>query len=377
MAQVITAKPPDYELFMAWYLDYVAKIVQRFGIDSQDAEDVAQDIMQAEWQAKNAAGEVVGILALYDENYTAEHQGQKMKVTFRTFLTSRVRLRCRGKRDTLNRRASRELLLCDTVTDTRGNRWIDLFGGAEWDDYSEIETREYVARIRAYLATVPPRSGADLCDLLALFDELYLEVLEYGEVSSARVQQRFGIGDATAAAWIGRLQQIMSGAGELPVPATHVIEGVTLKLTDLRSALDILRADKSIMVKQPLARANHPLSKAPEGWYHKFSKEEIKAYPELRIDPQTHKKPAGHVKLAVIHRLERMLGIGMAEAEPVAELEAWKRERVAELEPEPPETPRDRLEAALWHSACSATQVLAILALADEWRDYSPLVVPA
>jgi DNA-directed RNA polymerase specialized sigma24 family protein len=375
MPQVVNATPASYEELFAMYGDYVAGLVRKqLGpAGAQDAEDVAQEILLAEFRQ--------GVLEMYNPEHTVTHQGTVKKCTFRAFLSARVVTRCMGFRDKISRRTGRELLIADGAVDESGTRWIELFGGAAWDDYSELDAGEFIARMRSYLATVPRRSVLDKCDLVALFDELVAQVRETGEVTVARTGSRFGVSDATITAWLTRLRQLMSGAGELPPPEKHEIGGVPLSLPDIRHAIEILKSAKGIMVKQPLAAAGHPLSGAEEGWYHAFSKQEIRLYPELRIDPQTHKKPAGHVKLAVIHRLERMLGMGMAEAEAPAEVPAESgpaagsqgsgsdvRAHVSPLaaEPDPEPTVLELIESRLFRFGVPPAGVDEILALCGQ-----------
>lgn len=357
---VPTGKPESPEQLIKWYGDYVRRLVQRANVPPQEIDDVAQNILTRELE--------VGVLDMYDPSTISDHN--KRPVTFKAFLSSRVSLRIKGQRDSVLRRAGRELLLCDT-TDDAGVSWLDQFGGEMWDDYSGVDAEEFVTRMRCYLATVPRRSAQDSCDLLALFDELVRQVRETGEVSSAQVQERFGIADTTATAWVSRLRQIMGGAGDLPQPEKHEVGGITLSLPDIREAIEILQRDKAIMVDGPLRRAGHPLSMAEKGWYHPFSKEERKLYPELEIDPQTHKKPAGHVKLAVLHRLERMLGIAMADAEAVAEVvpaglaPALPSTAPAESEPDPEPTALELLEARIFRiPGATGADVDEILAMA-------------
>jgi len=278
-----------------------------------------------------------------------------------------VVLRCRGKRDTLARRASHEVLLHDD-TGQDPSSWFETFGGGVVDEdiAGRLDDQEFLRRMREHLATVPRRSPKDSCDLVALFDELVYEVRETGEISPAAVGERFGIGGTTVIAWVSRLRGILGTAGrELPAPESHVVGGVKLSPADIRSAIEILRSAKGIMVKQPLARAGHPLSQATAGWYHQFSREEIALYPEIAIDPQTHRKPAGHVKIAVLHRLERMLGLGEAAA-PALE------------DAEPELTPRDLYEAKLWAAGLRDPGVLEeILAMREELEQHRSAVSAA
>jgi hypothetical protein len=367
---IVTATPSSYEEMMELYYDYVVGLVRKLGIPPQEADDVTQDILLAEFKAD--------ILAMYDPAHTVEHQGKVKNCTFRAFLSARVALRCRGKRDQVNRRLNREVLTCDKPMDENGTRWIELFGpGGEWDDYSEIDNREFIDRMRSYLATVP--RAPDKCDLLALFDELYLQLRERGEISGPLLQARFGVSEITVSAWLARLREIMSGAGDLPRPEKCVIGGMTMSLADIRWALDILRGAKGIMVAGPLAKAGHPLVRAEDRWYHQFARDEIRLYPELKTDPQTHKTPAGHVKLAVLHGLERMLGIGMADADappgvsagsvpaqsPQTTPDGGAEVVIASLQAGP-DAPLDLIEAKIWALGGTAADVDEVLAWCDQ-----------
>jgi hypothetical protein len=342
MPQPVSAVPSSPDEFVRMYRDYVVHLVRKLGIPDQDCEDVANDVLEKELKAKNTLGCEVGILALYNPQHEVEFQGERKKVTFRAFLSARVALRVRGKRETIQRRAGRELLICDSSVDG-GQSWIDLFGGAVTDDYSRLDAEEWLAAMRDRLARVPRSSPGDSCDLIALFDELVGQIQRTGAIDRAAVQARFDVADTTVTNWMHRLRGIMAG-GELTAPESRVIGGVTLTMADIRTALNILRSSTGIMVRQPLARAGHPLARAAAGWYHPFSKEEIKSFPEIAIDPQTHRKPAGHVKIAVIHRLERMLGLLMAEALPP--------------EPEEPLTEWELTEARLWSAGLKDSSVL-------------------
>jgi hypothetical protein len=362
MPQPVSAVPSSPEEFIRLYRDYVVHLVRKLGIPDQDCEDVANDILEKELKARNRLGQEVGILALYDPEHEAVVRGERKKVTFRAFLSARVALRLRGKRETLQRRQSRELLICDSTVDGTQN-WLDLFGASVTDDYSHLDAEEWLAAMRDRLARVPRSSPGDSCDLIALFDELVSQIQRSGAIDRAAVQVRFDVADTTVTNWISRLRSIMGAVPgtELPAPESHVIGGVTLTLADVRQALNILRSAPGIMVRQPLARAGHPLAGAESGWYHPFAKQEIADFPEIAIDPQTHRKPAGHVKIAVIHRLERMLGFAMAESAPPAE-----------PEPEPePESPADLLEAKLWAAGIQDVGVVdEIKAMAEELERY-------
>jgi hypothetical protein len=369
MSALPSVTPATNEEFIEVYGSYIRRLVQRAHIPWAEVEDVTSEVILAELTAKNRQGEPVGILALYDPEYRSEQYPDAPPISFRQFLSHRVMLRCRGKGETLARRAGRELLLCDTST-PEGVRWIELFGGHVWDDYPDLDAQEFIRRMREHLATVPSRvtePGA----LVELFDELLRQIREEGEVTAGSITERFGISMVAANAWLARLREVVAGTGdELPAPVSYTISGITLTPSEIRSAIETLKNAKGIMVKQPLVRAGHPLAQAedPE-WYHPFSREERQAYPYLEVDPATRQKPAGHVKLAVIHRLERMLGMALAEQE-------------APPEPEPPEPveeedPRlQQIECELWKLGASLSQVELVKRLAQEYGQSLAAALP-
>ena len=222
-----------------------------------------------------------------------------------------------------------------------GRHCPQLFAGlgAACDDYSSLDAGEFITRMRGILAAVPPRSARDTCDLAALFDELVPEISETGGFTYAGIQARFGISGTTAGAWLSRLRGVLRQATGRPLVT---VGGVALTADEVAAALKILREAKGIMVRQPLARAGHPLAEAEKGWYHPFAREEIRKFPALAVDPGTHRKPAGHVKAAVMHRLERIL----AEVRRHC-VRAARRLVPVPAEPEPEATPEEEFEAAL------------------------------
>lgn len=334
--------PADAGELVKQYRDLIRRLVIKRGVPAQDADDATQFILTRMIERN--------VLGMYDPS----------KGTFRNFVCAQASVYANGQRDKVLRKATRELLIADSPVDGEdgGTSWADTFGGlAACDDYSYIDAEEWVTRMRAHLASIPPRSLDDACDLVAVFDELLREIHVHGQYSRDELCARFSIGATTAAAWITRLREIMAGAGDgLPsVPVQHEVGGVVLTLADIRSAIKILREARGIMVRQPLAKAGHPLGSAPDvRWYHPFSKAERKAYPDaVEVDPQTHQAPADHVKRAVIHGLERMLGIALAD-EPAP----------VEAAPEPEATPVDEFEATMWRYIKDAQEMDRVLALA-------------
>lgn len=350
------AAPADVDELCSDYLPYVRHLVRKLGgISAQDAEDVAHDIL-----ARLIERDVIG---MFDPEHEITHGGKKIPPNFKTFLSNQVALYVKGQRDRLGRISRREPLLCDRPEDG-GGTWVEVFSGQQderdqhklWDDYSHLNAEEFVTRMRAYLTTLPPRSKRDRCNLLALFDALVSQGLTEGKVDYARVQQEFEISPTSAYTWVARLRDVLKAAptGKPQAGMVWKVGGVALTEADIAQAIEILSSKAGgIMVRQPLAKAGHKLMAAEDpNWYHPFSEHERKLFPELEIDPATHKKPAGHVRKAVVHRLQRMLaevaGPGpAAEAEPVVD------------------TPEDLLEAELWKLGADMAAVDKIKELAQ------------
>lgn len=356
-----TECPGSYEELAAWYRPWVEGLVRKSGVPDQDVADVASDILEAEFKA--------GVIEMYNPDHVAEHQGKQVRVTFRAFLSSRVMLRCRGKRETLSRRAYRELLLCDT-TDSSGTRWVELFGGACIDEY-DLDDGDFLDRMRSFLASTPRPDPDDAPDLLTLFDELLTQVDEDGAVSMPRLRKRFGLSDARATAAMTRLRQVISGVGELPPVQERRISDIILTLPEVQDAISRLEGSSSIMVAKPLE--GHPLALAADmadakgrkvRWYHKIAEDELALFPELAIDPQTHKKPAGHCKIAVLHCLHRMLSAGIQELVPAQALP----------EDDSPVTVLDLIEAKVWSIGGNAQDVQEVIDLACALRDGTMVV---
>jgi hypothetical protein len=329
-------------------------MVRKQGIPDQEAGDAVQYIFERL--------EKTDVIGQFDPEHVTEHQGKLVKTRFSTFLGAKVMLYSRGERGRIGRRAGHELQILDrpAVGDDTGLSLLLGSLGAACDDYSSLESAEFIAQMRERLAAVPPRSARDTCDLAALFDEIVHEIGEAGEFSYAGIQARFGISGTTAGAWLSRLRMVLRGVlGRPPVS----IGGIWLTPVQVQSALTALREAKGIMVAQPLAKAGHPLSKAEKGWYHAVARAEIKKYPALATEPGTHRKPAGHVKLAVMHRLGRILdeaGVPAPAPDPDPAVQP-----APQPDPEPPVTPEDEFEAMLWHYIRSADEVDRLKELAQ------------
>lgn len=345
--------PASYDELARHYYGYITGMVRKAGIPDQDVADSVQYILERL--------EITGAIAQYDPGHLVEHQGRLVTSRFSTFLGAKVRFYCRGLRGRVLRRAGRELLLLDASDkDAGGAQHLtmhEVLLGSSCDDHAGLDAEDFIRETRERLAAVPPRSARDTCDLVALFDELVAEISQTGGFSYAGIQARFGISPTTAGAWLSRLRLVLGGALGRPVAT---VGGVTLTAEEVAAAVKILREASGPMVAQPLARAGHPLAGAEKGWYHLFAREEIRKFPGVKVPAGTHSKPGGHVKEAVIHRLERILADASAGA-----LVPPPR-RPADDEPEPEVTPEEEFEAALWRHITDSAEMDRLKELARQ-----------
>lgn len=346
--------PADAEELWQYYGEYILRLIERQGIPKQEAPDVRQWIFE-----RIIARNVIG---MYETGHVTQYKGQPKEVTFKAFLSSIVVRYALGQRDKGQRYTGRELLIADRPEGDGSQTWAEVFGGAWFDDYSRLDTAEFVTRMRTYLALYPPEPAAP-CDLAALFDELLREVEDEGKVTMRAVRARFGLSAVAAREQMERLRDAISAAPEGVPAVSWTVGGVTLGPAEVRAAIAILEGSRGIMVAQPLARANHVLGQATRGWYHPFSKEEIKSFPELRVENQSHRDPAGHVKLAVLHRLRRMLAEAIDAMSPQIPRAASATGPVTAAEPV---SPMDLIEAELWGLGADASKVDRILGLVRE-----------
>lgn len=335
----VISAPANIEDFYRDYGGYVKGLVCRMGIPQQEAPDVAADIMARFYERD--------LIGMFDPDKEIVRNGEVIPAKFRSFLSANVSLYVRGKRDALNRRDHRELLIADQPVEEGGTSWMEAFGAAQWDDYSQVAADDFIVRTRDHLARVAPRNTRDNCNLIELFDEMVEQVKETGAVSFPALQEKFQISSTSAYAWVAWLRECLSDPDDLIAPASHVIGAVTLTGADVAEAIKILKEAKGVMVKQPLARAGHKLADADSGWYHEITKSETLLYPALARIPGTHTKPKDHVKQSVLHYFERILG--RTTPEPV----------MPDLE-EP--TPWDLLEAELFTAGLRVEAVDRILA---------------
>lgn len=202
--------PEDYAALYRIYFPYMVNLVAKNGINENNKEDVASEIFLRFMER--------GFLELFNPDLVFEYEGQKRPAKFKSFLSRAVTTYVRGHCDKQRRQSQREVQICDAQMNTPGTSvgssngggeklsWADLYG-TPTDDHAEkvmdliVEQQDHQA-IRDYLATVPPRSSHDLCNLVDVFDAVRAQILGYGEYDVKTLQVRFGVSTTTMHNWL-------------------------------------------------------------------------------------------------------------------------------------------------------------------------------
>lgn len=208
--------PPDYDTFFRQWFPYVAALVRRNGVDEDRKEDVASAIFARLFERD--------FLNMYDPTLVFKYGGEERPAKFKSFLSKVVLLYLRSFREKQNRLKTRELLLCDTPVGDDGDRpWVEVYGGQVASHESTLiesdQLDETVERLRAHLATVDLRGERDLCDLVALFDAVMVQVRDQGCYDVATLTAMFHTSATSMHAWLWRLKEELAGATDRAVPA--------------------------------------------------------------------------------------------------------------------------------------------------------------
>lgn len=219
--------PQDYAALYRDYYTYTVNLVAKNGINENDKEDVAADILLRLMER--------GILERFDPTLIFEFEGEKRPARFRTYLSRAVLTYVKGYRDKQMRLHRRELQICDTPSgDLNPNRqfpldsstWIDNYAARtrHHEDHADAVLEMMVEEqeadgIRAYLRDVPKRSPHDTCDLVALFNAVRAQGLAHGECDIAALETTFGICTTTLYNWIWWLRVHIAHLYGREVPA--------------------------------------------------------------------------------------------------------------------------------------------------------------
>lgn len=332
----VCVAPADYAELFIDYGDDIRRVVWRqLGpvAKPSDVEDGVQFIVQ-QFMKNDVIGQYrPGTISTFN----------KKPVTFKAFILAKVALYCRGLRETLGRRAGRELLLVDTTVGDDGSMpWLDLLGGTA-DEYPSLADTEALDRLRDALAMFAPAPGSE--PVLPLFDALAEQFAKGKTVSAAAIRRKFRKTPEQADAWMTELRDALrevvgSQAPPLPpvpLPAvapvddawmaelreaasgevTFELGGLKLSAAEVRAAVAALRETKGNRVMPAFKDAGHRLAESGKTWYLGFAETVMQQYPHLRTPARRHAEGHfGRVKQALIYGLERLVE-GTPEDTPV------------------------------------------------------------
>lgn len=214
--------PKNYADLFEQYYAYVVNLCARFGIDDNNKEDVASEILLRFMER--------GSLEKFNADLRFEYCGEWRPARFRSYLSRAVEMYTRGHRDKLNKLRRREVQICDLpvrqgaagAKEAGGDSWADLYGQPHQDHAEEvlnmINEESEAAGVRAVLARIPPRSSTDRCDLVAVYDAARAQILATGHYDIKKLKDIFGISSTAMHSWMWWLKENLAHIQGLPVP---------------------------------------------------------------------------------------------------------------------------------------------------------------
>jgi hypothetical protein len=220
--------PRDYADLFKTYYSYVINLCGQFGIDENNKEDAACEILLRFMER--------GSLEKFDPSLRFDYKGEQRPARFKSYLSRAVDMYSRGIRDKQHKLARREQQLCDTVPigpalqreqsyQSTANlaSWAEVFGVGQ-DDHADavenmIDFDAESAALRAMLAEIPRRNSHDRCDLAELFDAVRAQVTAFGEYDIAILKDKFGVSTTAMHSWMWWLKANVAHFYGRPLPA--------------------------------------------------------------------------------------------------------------------------------------------------------------
>ncbi len=171
--------------------------VQKWGIDAQNAEDIAQTILTTFFE-KDA-------LSDFNPEYESEYKGVRRKAQFRTFLTGFVGVYVRHYRDRQGLQRTREGMSTDTpvrLSDEDESTWIEEFGPEVVEEYEDLHFVDFVLSVRGRL------TGDE--QLVNLFNAIVRQVHNDGALNTTELAEEFGCSRTAIRNRIQKLRDLIS-----------------------------------------------------------------------------------------------------------------------------------------------------------------------
>lgn len=196
-----TGRPPaptTYHELFEYYYDYALSLVRTVGVDPQHAYDVAGEVLLKFMDLER--------LEEFDPNMRLRYQGVLKATNFKSFLSRFVLSKSKGQRDKYLRRLRREGSSVDDAVESGALDHLHTAGPEELF-FLRAEYADLITGLREHLATVPPRSRYEMCDLVALFDAIVAEVEETGTYTVDSLATQFGVSVTAIYSWRRRLRE--------------------------------------------------------------------------------------------------------------------------------------------------------------------------
>lgn len=218
--------PSNYADLFTIYYSYVINLCGQFGIDDNNKEDAASEILTRFMERRS--------LEKFDPHLEFEYRGEARPARFKSYLSRAVDMYSRGIRDKQHKLARREYQINDVVPvpgqhqsewilGSANARWVEVFGEATPDPadgvHDMFDEEVEANTVRALLAQVPLRSTQDRCDLVALYDAVRIQILTYGEYDISVLKDRFQVSTTAMHSWMWWLKTNLATIYGRPVPA--------------------------------------------------------------------------------------------------------------------------------------------------------------
>lgn len=192
--------PADFTDLFKNYYPYVTHLVQRFGIEAQNSEDVAMTILTKFYEKD--------VLEDFDPTFTSHHGGVERPAVFSTFLSGFVfcYVRHYRNRQSIGIRREGKSIYAPTGRGESPQQWIDVYAPSVDTDYDEVFAADLVRQITAHLAALPPSARARV-NLVAMFTRITEQVEQAGKYDVPALSSEFGVSQNSIRNWIHRLRE--------------------------------------------------------------------------------------------------------------------------------------------------------------------------
>lgn len=195
--------PESFEDMFSHYYEFVVRLVASFGIDFQNAEDVAMTILTKFFEKD--------VLSDFNPEFTSEYSGVTRKAVFRTFLSGFVRSYVRHYLDRQTTHRVREGFSVDTPVFTfpesgDTQTWMEYAGPKYHEEFEDLHEEDLLLSIRARLRRRQNHNVQDHCDMPVFFERVRQQIYEQGKIDTLQLAEDFGVSKTSIQNWLKRLR---------------------------------------------------------------------------------------------------------------------------------------------------------------------------